>query len=103
MKYTLPAAVVCDHCGKTAGATLMVVTAGDLRRDNLVVPEGWVTEVVAPTVPPIAGRSVQVDLAASPHRVANLTGRRVQGAWCSAECRELSAGHETVRSLVVPG
>ena len=103
MKYNIPAVAICDHCGKTGQGFLTCIAAGDIRRENLTVPEGWVTDVVKPTIAPVPGRQVQVDLSGNPYQVASLTGRQVIGAWCSTECKALSAGHETMRSLLVPG
>jgi hypothetical protein len=103
VKYELPATAVCDHCLKKAPSVFMCIEAGDLKVQNLVVPPGWVSRRVESKVAPPPGMRVQVDLTKSPQEVAAKTGRVVEGVWCSEDCLNLDAGHEVMRSLLVPG
>lgn len=103
MKYELPVHAVCDHCAKKAPTFFMCVEAGDLKLQNLVLPEGWVSRRVESKIKPVPGTQVQVDISRSPHEVAGKTGRIVLGVWCSEDCLLLDSGHETMRSLLVPG
>jgi hypothetical protein len=88
MRYQLPAAIVCDGCGRPGDGARQVTVVpgpqGPLNLERVLLPDKWVSAIIHPTLA-LARMPDGLDpFAHNATELARLSGTPIEAAFCGA-------------------